>query len=341
LKTAQNVLGLLLTDIPVAPFEQSFAADLRENLLWGLSIILITAILANLVMKGLVIDRLQMVANAVTDFGSGKRNLHLRIHSLDEIGQLEVDFNEMGQRIQAEENANLTLSENLRRRTVQQQELLNRLITAQEDERKRVARELHDELGQSLSGLALHCEAVEQFIHSDPERALEQSLLIRELIDKTTQQMYDLILALRPSVLDDLGLATALHSHAERLFNGSGISFKLEQSGLDKRLPTAIETTLYRIFQEALSNVLKHSGADQVKITLTQRDGVFEGEVVDNGHGFDPEFIDWEADSPRGLGLLGMKERLAQCGGTMELFSNKDEGTRIRVSIPLTEADDE
>jgi HAMP domain-containing protein len=238
---SQRLIGLLLTDIYVAPFEAAFIADLRENLLWGISTILVSAIMANLIMGRLVIRRLKRVANALAGFGSGKRGLILEPGSLDEIGQLELDFNEMGQQIQTEEAENQALSEDLRRQTIQQQELLKRLITAQEDERKRVARELHDELGQSLSGLALHSEVIGQNIHSDPDRALEQLFLIRQLIDKTTQQMYELILALRPSVLDDLGLAAALRSHAERVLVGSGITFKLDTTGLNKRLPPSIE----------------------------------------------------------------------------------------------------
>jgi signal transduction histidine kinase len=335
----QRLIGLLLTDISVAPFEAAFVADLRENLLFGVSTILISAIIANLVMGRLVIRRLERVADALTGFGSGKRNLRLTTSSFDEIGQLEVDFNAMGQQIQAEELENRALSEDLRRQTTQQQELLKRLITAQEDERKRVARELHDELGQSLSGLALHSEVMGKFIHSDPERAFEQLSLTRELIHKTTQQMYELILALRPSVLDDLGLAAALRFHAERVFNGSGITFKLDLSGLAKRLPPSIETALYRIFQEALSNIVRHSGADQVKITLAQRDSFFEGEIVDNGHGFNPEIIEREANSPHGLGLLGMQERVAQCGGQLEIISKPGSGTLIRVRFPILEAD--
>jgi signal transduction histidine kinase len=337
----QRLLGLLLTDISMAPFEAAFVADLRENLLLGVSTILISAVLAYLVMGSLVIRRLQRVANALAGFGSGHRDLRLNTSSFDEIGRLEVDFNEMGQRIQVEESENRALSEDLHRQTTQQQELLKRLITAQEDERKRVARELHDELGQSLSGLSLHSEVIGKFIHSDPERALEQLSLIRQLIKNTTQQMYELILALRPSVLDDLGLAAALRSHAERLFDGSGITFRLDSSGLVKRLPPSIEIALYRIFQEALSNIVRHSGADQVTITLARRDGVFEGEIVDNGHGFNPENSYSDADSPHGLGLMGMQERVMQCGGSMDISSRLGEGTRIQVHIPLAEADDE
>jgi signal transduction histidine kinase len=335
----QRLIGLLLTDISVAPFEAAFDADLRENLLGGLSIILISAIVANLVMGRLVIHRLEKVAGAMAGFGSGKRGMRLVPGSFDEIGHLEVGFNEMGQRIQSEESENRALSEDLRLQTAHQQELLKRLITAQEDERKRVARELHDELGQSLTGLALHSEVMEQFINSDPERALKQLFLTRELIGKTMQQMYELILALRPSVLDDLGLAAALGSHAERVLNGSGITFKLDSSGLIQRLPPSIEIALYRIFQEALSNVMKHSGADYVKITLAQSDGVFEGEIVDNGHGFNFENIVREVDNPHGLGLLGMQERLAQCDGSMNIISRDGEGTRIHFFIPLAKAD--
>lgn len=337
----QRLLGLLLTDIDVAPFEATIIADLRGNLLLGISMILLSALLANLVMTRLVIHRLERVTDALVGFGSGNLDLRLPTSSFDEIGLLKVGFNEMGQRIQAEETENQALSQDLLRRTTQQQELLKRLITAQEDERKRVARELHDELGQSLSGLALHSELVERFLYSDPKRALEQLSLTRQLLDTTTQQMYELILALRPSVLDDLGLAAALRSQAERLFSGSGITFNLDHSGLVKRLPSAIETALYRIFQEALSNVFRHSGADQVKVSLSQRDGVFEGEIADNGHGFNLHEVDWEANSPTGLGLLGMQERVAQCGGNIEIISRQGEGTHIRIHIPLAEADDE
>jgi signal transduction histidine kinase len=123
------------------------------------------------------------------------------------------------------------------------------------------------------------------------------------------------------------------------VFKGCGIIFKLDSSGLSKRLPPSIETALYRIFQEAMSNIVKHSGADQVKITLAQRDGVFEGEIMDNGYGFNLENIDLKVDNPHGLGLLGMQERLAQCGGCMEITSREGEGTCIQIHIPLVKVD--
>jgi signal transduction histidine kinase len=330
-----RLVGLLLTDISVEPFETAFVADLRQNLLWGGVFILASALFANLMMERLVIRRLQSVGRALAEFGSGKRDFRLPSGSGDEIRRLEAEFNDMSRRIQAEEAENQALSEKLRRQAKQQQELLKSLITAQESERKRVARELHDELGQSLSGMALHSEVLNQFIPTDPRRALQQLSLIRELIGKTAAQMYELILALRPSVLDDLGLAAALRSHAERTLQGSGISFTLDASGLPGRLPASIETALYRIFQEALTNVVRHSGASQVSITLVRQDGVFQGEIVDDGRGFNPEVYIQPTDDPHGLGLLGMCERVTQCDGHIEIISRPGEGTRVHIRIPL------
>lgn len=335
----QRLNGLLLTDISMAPLDESLKADLRENLLWWVVTMVVTVIIVNLALTRMVVFRLEQVASALAAFGGGKKGLRLMPKSQDEIGQLEMAFNDMGYRIQAEENQNRALSENLRHQTTQQQKLLNRLITAQEDERKRVARELHDELGQTLTALSLHSEALRVFIPGNPERALEQLSNIRELTGKITQQMYDLILALRPAVLDDMGLATAIKSLSERLLTDSGIEFELDSSRLTQRLPPSIEITLYRIFQEAISNIIRHSGADYVKITLAQHDSVFEGEIEDNGHGFNPAEISQDANIPRGLGLLGMQERMAQCGGSLEIFSKIGEGTRIKVRVSLVERD--
>jgi signal transduction histidine kinase len=331
----QKLIGLLLTDIYVAPFEAALTSDLRQNLAWWGGTILATAIIVNFMMRLLVINRLENVAAALGKFGSGIRGLRLSAASTDEIGQLESDFNEMAQHIQKEEAENQALSEDLHQQARRQQELLRHILTAQEDERKRVAREIHDELGQSLSGLALHSEALEQFIRSDTERAVQQVLRTREMIDKTTQQMYELILALRPSVLDDLGLVAAVRMLAEKMLSGTGIQLSIDSSGMKGRLPPAIETALYRILQESLSNILRHSGAQNTSISLAQRDGHFEGEVWDDGRGFTPEDINPEAGDGRGLGLMGMQERVTLCGGSMEIISGEGKGTRIRIRIPL------
>jgi PAS domain S-box-containing protein len=232
---------------------------------------------------------------------------------------------------------NRKLAESLRRQSAQRGMLLKGLITAQEDERKRVARELHDELGQALGGLALQVGTVEHLIASDADRAIGQLDGIRALISETTDRMYGLILDLRPSALDDLGLAAALGACADRMLADTGITFTLGADELTDRLPPEVETTLYRIFQEALSNVVRHAGAKRVCITLARRDGAFEGEIADDGRGFDPEAVPLDERSPRGLGLLGMRERVAQCGGELEIISQPGSGARLRICIPLAE----
>ena len=332
----EPLIGLLLTDIPVAPIEGVLAADLRENLLWWVGTILVTVLVVNLAMSNIVIRRLQRLAQALVGFGQDQLSLRLPAEDPDEIGQLSEAFNNMSQRIDAEVAENRALSDHLYMQSKQRGDLLKHLITAQEDERKRVARELHDDLGQALGALALGAEAMEQLIVSNPEVAIQQLKMTRELITETTDRMYELILALRPSALDDLGLVAALQSNADRFLNGSGIAFKINTNSLTDRLTPEMETTLYRIYQEALNNVRRHSGAKQVSITIDVHDGVLESEIRDDGHGFDPQAIDLNDDTPHGLGLLGIEERVNQLCGNLEIISHPGSGTRIRLCFPLS-----
>jgi signal transduction histidine kinase len=136
-----------------------------------------------------------------------------------------------------------------------------------------------------------------------------------------------------------LGLVAALQSHAERFLNGSGITYEITTNGLTNRLTPEIETALYRIYQEALNNVRRHSGARWVSITLNVHDGDLESEIRDDGHGFDPQAIDFNDDNPQGLGLLGIKERVNQLGGEVEIISKPGSGTLIRLRLPTSEFD--
>ncbi len=336
---SKPLIGLLLTDIPVAPVEASIADHMREDILWWVGAILVTVTVVNLALSRIVLRRLESLAQALSSFGQERMDLPLPVGDLDEIGQLVIAFNEMGERIENKDQDNRTLSEHLRRQSAMRGELLKHLITAQEDERKRVARELHDDLGQTLGALSLQAEMMERFIPPDSADAIEQLKQTQALITETTERMYDLILALRPSALDDLGLVAALRTNAERTLDGSGITFELNANGLVKRLSPELETAMYRIFQEALSNVRRHSAANHVHINLSIHDGVLESEVQDDGRGFDPQAIDLDGDNPRGLGLLGIKERVSQCGGQLEIISKPGAGTLIQIRIPLSEAD--
>jgi signal transduction histidine kinase len=247
-------------------------------------------------------------------------------------------FHDMGERIEAETAENRSLSEDILRQSQQRGELLRGLITAQEDERRRVARELHDDLGQALTALSLQVEVAKRLIEQDADKAIEQLDQTRSLIHETTEHMYDLILALRPSALDELGLAAALRTHAERFLKGSGISYQISTDGIaGSRLPPDIETATYRIFQEALNNVRKHAMAQHVRISLAIKDNVFTGEIQDDGRGFNPGAAEPKNTDTQGLGLMSIQERVTQCGGKVEIDSHPGQGTLIRVRFPLME----
>lgn len=335
--SSKPLIGLLLTDIPVAPVEATLTAHLGEDLLWGVGTILIATIVVNLAMSRIVLRRLESLVQALSSYGRERLDLRLPVGDPDEIGQLVIAFNEMGQRIENEADEIRALSDDLRRQSMLRGELLKHLITAQEDERKRVARELHDDLGQALGALALQVQVMERFIPSDSADAIEQLNQTRTLINETSDRMYDLILALRPSALDDLGLVAALRTHAERVFDGTEVGFELNYNRFTERLTPEVETAMYRIFQEALSNVQRHAGANHVSIDLSLHNGVFESEIRDDGRGFDPQAIIMNGANPRGLGLLGIEERVSQLGGQLKIISQPGLGTRIHIRFPLAE----
>ena len=335
----RQLIGLLLTDFPVSPMEEALAGGFRENLIWWVGTILVTIVVVNLAMSRIVVQRLARLVHALSHFGQERLDSHLPVGDLDEIGQLTKAYNTMGQQIEAEAAANRSLSDHLHRQNTQRGELLKHLITAQEDERKRVSREIHDDFGQALGALSLQAQVLERLIASDTQDAIEQLGQIQNLINETTERMYDLILALRPSALDELGLVAALRTHAERNLDGSGIRFELSTDSFSGRLPADMETALYRIFQEALNNVRRHSGAKQVRITLALHADSFVGEIYDDGVGFDPQVLDFNENSPRGLGLLSIRERVDQCCGQVEIISRPGRGTRILVRFPIFEVD--
>ncbi len=333
----ERLLGVLLTDIPMAPMELALTDDLRENLLWSAIALLVAIIVANVTISRFMLRRLSKMAAAMADLGHGQLPSQLAEGPPDEIGQLAHAFNRMAQQVQTRESENSKLSGDLRRQSGQQRELLKQLISAQEDERRRVARELHDQLGQFLAGLALQTGALERLISQEPSRALEQLSHIRSLTTETTERMYNLILDLRPSVLDDLGLVAAVRAYSERLLAGTGITMEMNVGELSERLPPEYETVLYRVYQEAFVNIVRHANATHIQITLACHTGEFRGQISDDGQGFDPEQVKPDGQSRHGLGLLGMQERLHQCQGRLEIVSRPGQGTQLSIVMPLAE----
>jgi signal transduction histidine kinase len=204
---------------------------------------------------------------------------------------------------------------------------LRRVVEAQESERRRLARELHDETGQALTSILLGLKSLEETSGGADFRGAAEQL--RELVVSTLEDVRRLAVELRPTALDDFGLVPALQRLAA-LFSeqtGIGVDFESSLPG-DERLPEAVETALYRIVQESLTNVVKHARARTVSILLARRDGTVTAVVEDDGTGFDPA-----ANRKGGFGLVGMGERLALLGGRLEIESGAT-GTTIVAEVP-------
>jgi PAS domain S-box-containing protein len=210
-------------------------------------------------------------------------------------------------------------------------EMLQKLVGAQEDERKRIARDLHDELGQKLTGLRLVLETIKKTSRLDDEVVAninEAQTLAKQIDDGVDFLAWEL----RPAALDDLGLAAALQKYISEWSNFSGILTELRVSGLKKkRLPPEIETNLYRITQEALNNTHKHAGAARAEISFEKRNNSVILIIEDDGKGFN---INSVKNRTKGIGLIGMQERAALIGGTLEIESGRGKGTRVYVRIP-------
>jgi PAS domain S-box-containing protein len=231
----------------------------------------------------------------------------------------------------ADANAALQLEIAERKRAeVARRELLARLVFAQEDERRRIAREMHDQLGEQLTGLGLHVRGLQDAVAGAPaltERADALERVTQEL-DRSVDQ---LVWALRPTVLDDLGLRAALENYLQDWSSRTGVSAELHTAGLSvDRLTSEIETTLYRIAQEGLTNVAKHAKATSVAVLLERRSDHISLVIEDNGVGFDSSAA---GRTSQGFGLLGMQERAALIGANLEIESGAGEGTSILVRI--------
>jgi signal transduction histidine kinase len=205
---------------------------------------------------------------------------------------------------------------------------LRRVVDAQEVERRRLARELHDETGQALTSILLGLRSVEETLDGEDSRAAAKGL--RELVVATLQDVRRLAVELRPKALDDFGLAPALERLTQTFAEQTGIAVDLEAALPGERLAAEIETALYRIVQESLTNVVKHARASNVSILVRRRGDVVAAVIEDDGRGFDPGGVRDEA-----FGLLGMRERVALLDGRLDVESRDGGGTTIAVEVPL------
>jgi len=209
-------------------------------------------------------------------------------------------------------------------------ELSKRLIDAEERERRAVSRELHDEVGQSLSALLVDVENLIET--SSGQSAFRRGLQdIKMLAENCVNEVRNMALLLRPSMLDDLGLVAALEWQAREVSKRTGMIVDMVEENVSDDLPEEHKTCVYRIVQEALNNCSKHAYAKKIRVLVSQEPGRLRVCIEDDGKGFDPSRM-------RGLGLVGMNERVSQLSGVLEVDSDSMKGTRVRVDLPLPNA---
>jgi signal transduction histidine kinase len=343
--------GLLIRQDESVSFAQ--ARSVRYTIVWLGPVLLGLALLFAWGAARSVRRPIALLTDSAERIAYGNLNQPIPDLGRDEIGRLGRSFEQMRMALKASlehvERANLQLEQRVEERTRElkglyeqlqereqwREELLRKVIAAQEDERKRLARELHDETSQTLSALAMKIETA---LGAWPAEASRERLVeARQLTVRTLEELHRLIFDLRPSVLDDLGLVSAIRWYAERHLEPRGIAVRCEFSGFGSRLMPELETALFRVTQEAITNIAKHSGAETVLIQCLQRDDRISIEIEDDGKGFVPANLPPPAARERGLGLLGMRERVELFGGTIELDSAPGSGTRIAISVPVVQ----
>jgi len=257
----------------------------------------------------------------------------MRVSLKQSIDEVERANQELERRVEERTRELERRYRELRKRDESRGQLLSKVISAQEDERKRIARELHDETSQTLSALAMGLETTYASAQTEAMRARlgDAKGLTRRAIDELHRLIYDL----RPSILDDLGLLPAIRWFAERTLKPLGISVRLECTDIEDRFRPEFEIAVFRVVQEAITNIAKHAAAETVLVEceLDGRDLVID--IEDDGRGFDPAAVATSPDTQRGLGLMGMRERMELVGGTVKVDSAPGRGTYVSVRVPV------
>jgi len=254
------------------------------------------------------------------DFGA-----RVSVSGNDEIGELAQAFNRMAQRLEQ-----TTVSK------AELEVLAGRLITAQEDERRRLARELHDDITQRMAALSIEAGLLEQAATGEPDTSTRAGLSrVRAQLAALSTDIHQLSRRLHPATLDDLGLATAIEAEARAFFERGGPPVEVVVSGQFDDLGPGVRLAIYRIVQESLHNVLKHAEAEQVRLELSRQLQEIVLRVEDDGRGFSRTMPGWR----HGLGLASMEERVRLLGGRLTVESLPGVGTTIEVHVPATGAD--
>lgn len=266
----------------------------------------------------------------------------IEIGAQDEVAELASGLDAMrrallsASRRLAEVNSELEAKVN--ERTARLNEVLQKVLSAQEDERRRLARELHDEQGQALGAVSISLDRLSRLLGGASTQVKAELEEARNMTSALLQETRRLIYDLRPSVLDDMGLEAAIRWSAETHLARTGMEVSVSASLTQGHLAAAIETAVFRVVQEAIVNIERHAGAQHAAIALEEREGSLTVKVWDDGRGFDAAFVESHPESS-GVGIEGMRERVRLIGGTLDIVSAPGKGTALTVKVPLDRGD--
>lgn len=295
--------------------------EITNRLLYFFAFIAFVGILISYTLAAIINIPIKNLINAIDKIKKGNLNVRVRPWFDDEIGKLSQEFNNMTETIYKEQLA--------------RRELIQKLIKTQEEERLRISRELHDRTGQSISSIKMAIRSIELSI-SDVNIKKRFSEFA-EILNTTLEDIHSLSLELRNPLLTDFGLVKAIEEEIATISKNNKnieISFIVGEEVKNRRFAKEIEVQMFRIFQEALLNAIKHSSATHIKIFLQKEDASsITMKIIDNGRGI------VENPERRGIGLIGMKERAEIIKADLKIISNKNEGTHIILSVPINSED--
>ncbi len=327
---------------------ETFAGVWRLRL--GLALLGVTALACvwatTLVGARRLVRPLQRLTETAQRIAQGDLHMPLQVSASGEIGAMASALEHMRTQLLANIKALADWNETLEARVAEQteelrqeqaltQQLLRRAIAAQEEERARLSRELHDGIGQMLTAVELSLDRLVKALPANEVTARERVKRTRTLLEQTLTDLRRIITALRPGVLDQLGLAPALEWVSDHTLRPLGLAVTIEADDWQERLPGEIETILFRIAQEAMNNVARHSQAKRLTIRLLRENGQVSMTLTDDGQGYDPSTVSLALDHSPGLGLAGMQERASLAGGQVTLESAPSQGTTVHVVVPL------
>lgn len=348
-------LGTVRLGYSYTPVEKEIAKAQEQIILIGLVTIVIGGIVAYF-LATFISSPIIRITDATEKVADGNLDTPLTIKRNDEIGILANSFNKMAQdlgrhrkhleelvegRTAELETANEQLQDEITERKRSEEELkqsrerlrdlASHLQSIREEERGRIAREIHDELGQALTALKMDIHWVCQRLSKDQKLLLEKTRSMSKLIDTTVQSVQRISSELRPGLLDDLGLSAAVEWQADEFQNRTGIQCETISDPEDIALDQAFSTAIFRIFQEALTNIARHANATRVEVILKKKSGKVELTVRDDGQGITEKQI----SDARSFGLIGIRERVHSFRGDLIITGTSNKGTSVKVSIPL------